>query len=287
MKRLILCAAACALTLLAAASSNESALERALAALQLGDYAKVVALAREVPADSPDFAKAQYVTGEAQLVLGQAAEAEKAFRAVLAAKATSVPARVGLGRALARQDKLEDAEKELRAAATADAKDARAHCALGEVLGWRGRAKEARAELAEASKLAPKDSGIARSHVELLIRLDEKKDAAKIAKAFGKACAEHPMGPFLAALVLEREGETDDAIREYEAALKLDDTFLDAHKNLAILCHTMSATYSIKERVDKSLAHYERYFSLGGKDPELESAYRSMKSFLRPAEKSR
>lgn len=49
----------------------------------------------------------------------------------------------------------------------------------------------------------------------------------------------------------------------------------------------MSATYSIKERVDKSLAHYERYFALGGKDPELESAYRSMKSFLRPAEKSR
>jgi tetratricopeptide (TPR) repeat protein len=275
--------AALALALCAhVARAGDAALERALAALKQGDFAKVVASAREVPKDSADFAKAQYLAGEAQLVLGQPADAEQSFRAVLASNASSVPGHVGLGRALAGQDKLEEAEKELRAAVAADAKDARAHCALGEVLARRDRAKDARAELAEASKLAPKDPGVARSYVELLIRLDDKKDAAKVAKALTKACADHPMGPFLEALVLEREGSTDDAIRAYEAALKLDDAFLDAHKNLAILCHTMSATYSIQVRVDKALAHYERYFALGGKDPELQSAYEQMRSFLRP-----
>ena len=262
--------------------ARDGLVDKALAAFKSADYATVISTAGQVASDAPDYAKAQYLIGEAQLLLGKPEEAERAFKAVLAAHAESQPGRVGLGRALAAENKLEDAEAELRKAVAADAKDAQAHRALGDVLARRENLKEARSELVDAYKLAPKDPWVARSYVELLVRLKDDKEATRVAKAVTKARPEHPMGPFLEGVVLERTNDVDGAIKAYEAALAIDDTFLDAHKNLAILCHTMSATYSIKARVDKSLAHYERYFALGGKDPELESAYRQMKAFLEP-----
>jgi len=66
----------------------------------------------------------------------------------------------------------------------------------------------------------------------------------------------------------------------YDKALALDEKFLDAHKNLAILCHTMSNRYRNVERIKKSMHHYERYFALGGHDPKLEQTYRTTRSFL-------
>jgi tetratricopeptide (TPR) repeat protein len=262
------------------APARDALLDKALAAFKSADYAAVVSTASQVASDAPDYAKAQYLIGEAQLLLAKPEDAERAFKAVLAVHAESQPGRIGLGRALAAQNKLEDAQAELRRAVAADAKDAQAHRALGDVLVRRENLKEAKSELVEAYKLAPKDPWIARSYVELLARMQDDKEATRVAKALAKARPEHPMGAFLEGVALERTNDVDEAIKAYEAALKIDDTFLDAHKNLAILCHTMSATYTIKERVDKALAHYERYFALGGKDPELESAYRSMKAFL-------
>jgi predicted Zn-dependent protease len=272
-----------ALVLLAGiAQARDVLIDKALAAFKSADYATVVSTASQVASDAPDYAKAQYLIGEAQLLLGKPEDAERAFKAVLAVHAESQPGRVGLGRALAAENKLEDAEAELRRAVAADAKDAQAHRALGDVLVRRENLKDAKAELVDAYKLAPKDPWVARSYVELLVRVEEPKDATRVANATTKARPDHPMGPFLEGVVLERDGKDEKAIESYEECLKRDDTFLDAHKNLAILCHTMSATYSIKARVDKSLAHYERYFALGGKDPELESAYRQMKAFLEP-----
>jgi hypothetical protein len=66
----------------------------------------------------------------------------------------------------------------------------------------------------------------------------------------------------------------------YEKAISLDDAFLDAHKNLAILCLTDNPTYQDRERTAKAMKHFQRYFDLGGKDPTLEQSYRQIKGFL-------
>jgi tetratricopeptide (TPR) repeat protein len=79
--------------------------------------------------------------------------------------------------------------------------------------------------------------------------------------------------------VMERDAEDEQALEQYERALALDATFLDAHKNLAILCHTLSNTYQDKARTKLAFAHYERYFALGGKDATLRAMYDNLVNF--------
>jgi tetratricopeptide (TPR) repeat protein len=267
-----------------AAFARGGELDRALDAFRKGDFKAVAEEGAKVGAMSPDRAKVLYLVGEAELVLGRFEKAEATFHELLTAK-PSVPARVGLGRAMTARGKHREAEMELRAAVAEDPKDAPAQRALGEALLAMRKLEEAEAALEQAAKLAPDDPWVSRAQVELALAAGDDKGAARIAKSLCKANPKHPLGPFLAAVVLEHGGKTDEAIEAYEKALALDELFLDAHKDLAILCHTQSATYSNAERVRKSLAHYERYFALGGTDPKLEAAYRQMKQFLAPEEK--
>jgi len=144
---------------------------------------------------------------------------------------------------------------------------------MGLLLAQLDRLDEARAQLLEASKLAPMNALTARAHVEVLLRAEDTPAAAGVAEAFSIARPDHPMGHFLLAVVMERDGEEVLAIDRYQAALAADPNFLDAHKNLAILCHTLSNTYQDKERTRLAYEHYGRYFELGGTDAALRATY--------------
>src|SRR4029453_13493912 len=100
------------------------------------------------------------------------------------------------------------------------------------------------------------------------------------AERVAKACPDLPMGWFLKGLVLDRMNKDRDAIEAYKKAIEKDDRFLDAHKNLAILCTAKNALYQDRERTKKAFEHYKRYFELGGKDEELKKLYETNKSFL-------
>jgi len=266
-------------TLLAAFAASGTPLEEATKAFQSGEYAKVLELAA-VPGAKPDDApRLAYLAGEAQLALGAPSEAEKSFRGVLAVRPKAVPAQVGLGRALTALARFDEAEPILVGALAAEPKDVGALVAHGLLLSLTGKPDEAKQALARAWALDPKGALTARGYVEVLLRADDVPGAAAIAEAFMTARPAHPLGPFLFAWTLETDGEDAQAIEQYRSALERDPNFVDAHKNLAILCHTLSNTYKVKERVLLAYEHYERYFALGGKDPELERMYKDLLSF--------
>lgn len=267
------------------AESTEDPIAAALRAFEKGDFEKVVEIIGAVAENSPSAPKASYLAGEALLQLGELSRAEKRFRDALRQKPKAVPVLVGLGRALRAQGKREEARAQLDAALKIDKKDAGALRALGELqLAEEAEHKKALKTLKAARKAAPKDPQAARALVEAYLREPKDKRASKRAESVArkqvKAAPKHPMGYFLLGLALERRGKSDDAIEAYEKAIARDAEFIDAHKNLAILCVTDNPGYRDKARTKKALVHFARYFELGGKDDALERTYRSLKSFL-------
>lgn len=268
-----------------AAAKVDAALEPAMKAFQEGEWTKAIDAAGQIEPSSPLFAKALYLMGEAEYARGDASAAEKSFRRILETKKDSVPALTGLGRCLTTLGKHEDAEKSLRRAVQLDAKDVGAARSLGEALSAAGKHDDARKVLDGARKLDAKDPLVARAVVEACLRAGDADAAGAAAAAFAKTAPDSSMAWFLKGIVLDKQGETKDAIDAYEKSIEKDERFLDAHKNLAILCIAQSATYSNAERVKKSFAHFDRYFELGGRDPELKQVYATIRAFFGAAEK--
>lgn len=277
--------------LLTAALASGQEVDKALKSLKAGDWKGAIDTAGAVQATSAEFPRAQYVCGEAYLVIGDAPAAEASFRRVLEKNANATPAMIGLGRALTAVEKYSEAEEILVKAVKLDAQNPLALLALGQAHLALKKTKEAKAELAGAYELDPKDPHVVRGFCDWLFAENDNVRALKVAADLSKSQPKHPMGPFLEGLALERAGKDAKAIEAYEEAVKRDDTFLDAHKNLAIVCHTQNPIYQDTVRTEKCLEHYERYFALGGKDPELESAYRQFKAvydeYLAPPEKKK
>jgi tetratricopeptide (TPR) repeat protein len=266
--------------LVAGAMAAEDALAPAAEAFQAGNYEQVLTLCAAVSAESEDYPRALYLGGEAHLSLGQYEAAETAFKALAALRPKAVAALVGMGRSQLGLGRAEDAVKTLRGAVKADRRDLCAQRALGEALAAAGQPKEAASILTKAFDGDRKSALTGRALVAVLLGLEATAEAGSAARKLVKAAPENPMGYFLMGLALDREGKSDEAIAAYEQALAKDDAFLDAHKNLAILCHTANPLYRDTVRTKKALQHYARYFELGGQDPELERSYLQMKGFL-------
>lgn len=268
------------LLLLVAAAHAAAGVEDAKAKLEAGDLAGALAAADEVPADDPGYTKARYLAGEIQLLLGDAGAAEKAFRDVLQKKPGAGPALVGLGRALLERDQATEAARVLEEAVKAAPDSGRAVCFLGIARMRESDGRKGRKEIEKGAKLAKDDPEVARASVVAYLGDQDPDDARRAAQRFQKAQPKSPMGAFLMGLVLERDKKYDEAIDAYEASLKLDDNFIDAHKNLAILCITQNPLYSNKERTEKAMKHFDRYFVLGGKDAEVKQIYDTLQQFL-------
>jgi tetratricopeptide (TPR) repeat protein len=260
-------------------------LKQVTAAFQAADHKKVIELVAQVPADAPEAPKFRYLAGESLLVLGRPADAEAELRAVLATRPKAVPALVALGRALSLVGNHDEAVETLRRATTEDAKDVPARRALGEALLLAGQTEEGTKVLEAALAAAPNDPATVRAFVEARIRAEDLPGALAAAEKLAKAQPKHPIGKFLVAVVLDRQDKDEEAIAAYEKALLLDPAFLDAHKNLAILCHVKSNTYQDQARVKKAFAHYEKYFELGGSDARLKQMYDTMKAYFEEAKK--
>lgn len=262
------------------APAEDAPLDAALKSFEAGEYAKAAEAAAKVAADDPLYAKSRYLRGESLLALGDPAGAEKEFLAGLERKPESQALQAGLGRALLAEGQHEKALVPLQKAVKSDGKDPVARRALGECLLALQRTAEGRKELEQAVKLDPKDPLAARSLAEFLLRMGEAEAAGRVAEGLAKADPRSAMAPFLRGLALDRQGKSKEAIAAYEDALEKDPRFLDAHKNLAILCIADNPSYTDGERTRKALDHFGKYFELGGKDEELKSTYETIKSFM-------
>jgi tetratricopeptide (TPR) repeat protein len=262
---------------LPAFAADGTAVDRAMAAFKAGDYAAAVVEVEDVAAADPLYPKARYVLAESWLALGDAENAEKAFREVLEKKPDWVPALVGVGRSLTVLGKHDPALEVLRKAAKADPRDASARRAIGECLAAKGKPEEAQKELEAASRIDPKDPLTVRALVEVQIKVGDHSGAGKAAEAYRQANPKSPLGDFLRALAYEGIGNLKEATTGYEAALDKDPKFLDAHKNLAILLFNDNPEGKDEAKGKKCLEHFEKYFALGGKDKELKRIYDELK----------
>ena len=120
----------------------------------------------------------------------------------------------------------------------------------------------------------------ARALAEFHLRQGDAEAAGRAAEVHAKADPKSAMGPFLRGLALDRLGKGKEAIEAYESAIAKDPKFLDAHKNLAILCITDNPVYSNRERTKNAFDHFAKYFELGGRDEELRRTYETIKGFL-------
>ncbi len=264
----------------AAAAAAAGPLDDAKEKFAAGDWKAALAAADEVPAEDEGCAKARYLAGEIHLMLGDPEAAEKAFRAALERKPGAEPVLTGLGRALLERGQDAEALKTLEMAAKAAPDSARALCFLGIARMRATEGRKGRKEIEKAAQLGKDDPEVARAAVVAYLRDEDMDNAGRAARRFAKADAKSPMGPFLLALVQEREKSYDDAIASYEAALKLDEGFLDAHKNLAILCIAQNPLYTNQERTGKAIRHFERYFALGGKDAHVKRIWETLQQFI-------
>ena len=265
---------------LLAAAAFAGAIDDAKEKFAAGDFPGALSVADGVPEDDADYAKARYLAGEIGLLLGDPEAAEKAFRAALGKKPGAEPLLTGLGRALLERDQVAEAVKVLDQAAKAAPESGRALCFLGIARMRESEGRKGRKEIEKGAQLAKDDPEVARASVVAYLGDQDTDDALRAAQRFSKAQPKSPMGPFLVALVQEREKKYDDAIASYEAAAKLDDTFLDAHKNLAILCIAQNPLYTNQERTEKAMKHFERYFALGGRDAQVKQIWETLQQFI-------
>ena len=256
-----------------------TAIDEAVEHFKAGRFDAALEATERVASDDALRARAAYLAGEVSLARGDALGAQGYFQEAAAKK--PVPAVLGaLGHAYLLPGKADEAVEALSKAVAGDAKTARYRAWLGLAHLRAGRADAAKRDVAAASKPAPTDPDVVKAVVEERLAAQDADGATKAVAVFAKAAKDHPLGPFLEAVVLDRAGKTDAAIAAYQRALKLDEGFLDAHKNLAILCVTQNPLYSVPARTKLAMEHFAAYAERGGKDAEVLQVYETLKSFL-------
>lgn len=253
------------------------------AALKLageGKFSDALDVAKAVPDTAATYLKARYVVGEIELLLGDPVAAKEAFEIVVAKKPTAA-ALAGVGRALLASGDAAGAVAPLEKAVAADAKTARYRAWLGIARVRSEATLEGRKDLEAASKLDAADVDVVRAMVEDRLLADDGAGADKAVAAFIKAKKDHPFGPFLRGLVLDKTGKFDEAIAAYQKAIALDPGFLDARRNLAIVCVTQNPGYKDEKRTKIALEQLAAYVKLGGREPSLRRLAEELPGYLK------
>lgn len=174
---------------------------------------------------------------EQLLDLRRDAEAEQALRAVLAGDPESVPALLGLARALINQDRHAEAERPVRLALSLAPEDATGYHLLADVLNDLGDGDGAVAAAVRALQLAPHDFVSHYQYGRTLLRLPRPRphEAYDAAVHAANLAPQQPMTHNLVGLCLTALGNQEGARGAFLNALALDPDHAHAQRNLASL----------------------------------------------------
>ena len=194
--------------------------------------------AGHVAADLPASARAHYNYGAVLQQLGRFDEAEKEYQAALRIDPSYMKVHVNMASLLMSKSKLDEAKKYYDRAIQLDPSSVEVRSGYAYLLERLGRPDEARAEYENAIRFTP------------------KKSAARLFYTYGA--------------FLDKRGELDAAIAQYQRALEVDPNLADAHSELATAFFT-------KGDSQKAEAHYLEAARL---DPKRADVHSNLGSLL-------
>jgi len=212
----------------------DAALKRmlAMAWFNAEEYRKALELLRDDPGRDAD-SSLQYAYGLALVRSGRAAEAEKAFAALLSQHAGSAPLHVVLGQAHAQQGDFEAAVESLTRALELDPSVAEANGTLGYIYLRQGRLPEA--EKALRAELAARPGDLTARHrlAATLELAGRPEDAIPLLRSVLQSRPETADARYLLGKVLLAQGAAVEAVEHLEAAARLDPEAANVHYQLA------------------------------------------------------
>jgi Flp pilus assembly protein TadD len=174
---------------------------------------------------------------EQLLDLHRTGEAELAFREVLAVDPESVPALLGLGRALNERESNEEAAEVVRRALALAPDDATGHHVLCDVLCDLGDGTGALHVAERGLQSAPDAFASHHQHAKALLALPvpRPQEARAAAERALRISPHDPDGHVMLGLCLEALGEHGPAAASFRSALALDPHHVLAQNNLAVV----------------------------------------------------
>lgn len=246
--------------------------DQARALEHLGQRSLAVAELRALPAASPAEAEARAQLAELLLTDGRPEEA----LAVLRAAGKSAPAAAEttqlLGQVYHALGQLPAAEEAFRRAARLAGAETARHLPLGRFLLASGRPDEARQALMQDQRVAFRTAEFHYLLGLTYLRAQPRPDLDKAAAAFTVALRfdpRHAGAPAALGQVLERQGAKEEAVAQYEAAIRADPTLPEPHVRLAALSKELGQTVPAFQQ--QGIAA-----TLRDQLPEAEAAFRRM-----------
>jgi predicted CXXCH cytochrome family protein len=183
--------------------------------------AEALALAKRATAAGPADPRAWNALGQAQLDEGAFADAAASFRQALKLDAEMPEAHNGLGIALAQTGDAAQGEAEFREAVRVLPNYGEAHGNVANLLSWRQNFREAAYEFDLAIRLEPRDFAARLNYAFMLNGLRRFVEAQIQVEALLEVNPNIAEAHDLFGTLQERQGKTDDALREYEEAVRL------------------------------------------------------------------
>jgi tetratricopeptide (TPR) repeat protein len=215
-------------------------------------------LVAEVLERNPRDNDALVLRGNIAMERNDPATAIADLRAVLRDQPRSVPLLRTLARAHLANGEPALAEENLHSALDVAPTDVSVRLELGQLLAQGGRAAQAVTILEETVKSSPTDSAAREALVRAYLSSQDLEAARTAAEDLKLTAPTLAAGPYLAGLVAHAQKRLDDAEREFDQALKLQPTAMDALASWARLQLERGRQPAAVARVEAVLRENER-----------------------------
>ena len=238
-----------------------------------------IACYRRATAFAPRDWRWPYYLGAVYAELGRYRDATLYFRTAVSLQPSSVAARVRLGDSMLRDGRAHESRTVFETAVELHPSSAASHYGLGRACDADGDSIGALRAYMRTVELAP-DAGAVRYSLAILYeRLGRRSDAARQMELVGKQNRLEPpiSDPLMTALLglrtdkhallqeglrIERAGSLAEAVRAYEKAVELDDSYTQPRINLV-------AAFGKLKRFEDAEGQYERALELAPDSAEL------------------